>query len=301
MLDLADQPRGGTAAGGVEQTVLVRVCTLISEPYFEVQGGPGDLFGNVVDVNGQVHALVRVPGLLHGTNSSTAMTTTGKRDGIPHIDRERGISRCFLAESPRNELPHCSVGWRPSPQYPTNYSGRLDELAIYNRALSATEIQAIHKVGASGRCWPPVAPQIVHQPMDQKVWVGRSVAFEVAATGGEPLRYQWKFNGSTMPGETTAFLTIGNAVPAAAGSYSVEVSNLWRSVISSNATLTVLTDCLETPSGLVSWFAGEGKCLRLWVSTNHGVMSPTVVFAGGMVDRAFEFVLGIPCGDCTLG
>jgi len=38
-----------------------------------------------------------------------------------------------------------------SPDY--FYQGELDELALYNRALSGIEVQAIHNAGANGKCF----------------------------------------------------------------------------------------------------------------------------------------------------
>jgi hypothetical protein len=35
---------------------------------------------------------------------------------------------------------------------PRPFNGLIDELAIYNRALSATEIQAIFSAGSAGKC-----------------------------------------------------------------------------------------------------------------------------------------------------
>jgi hypothetical protein len=52
---------------------------------------------------------------------------------------------------------HCfhfdlSVGARPGVSY---FAGLIDELSLYNRALSATEIQGIYKAGSAGKCPPP--------------------------------------------------------------------------------------------------------------------------------------------------
>jgi hypothetical protein len=58
------------------------------------------------------------------------------------------------------------------------------------------------------------------------------------ASGGEPLQYQWYFNGAALPGETSALLSLNNVSFGQAGSFSVTVSNLTGSVTSA-ATLTV--------------------------------------------------------------
>jgi hypothetical protein len=49
----------------------------------------------------------------------------------------------------------------------TGFSGQIDEIGLYNRALSAAEIQAIYNAGTSGKC-KPVA---TFAPEDQLVWM----------------------------------------------------------------------------------------------------------------------------------
>jgi hypothetical protein len=46
------------------------------------------------------------------------------------------------------------------------------------------------------------------------------------------LRYQWRRNGSDLPGRTNAVLTIPNAQPADEGDYTVVVSNVRGSITS---------------------------------------------------------------------
>ena len=85
---------------------------------------------------------------------------------------------------------------------------------------------------------PSEVPAIVLAPQNQSVTVGAPATFGVVASGGEPLQYQWRFNGSPLPGETSAVLTLNNVGFGQVGSYSVIVSNSEGSV-SSSATLTV--------------------------------------------------------------
>ena len=39
-------------------------------------------------------------------------------------------------------------------QYGVNFSGLVDEVQIFNRVLSASEIQAIYQAGSAGECKP---------------------------------------------------------------------------------------------------------------------------------------------------
>jgi hypothetical protein len=68
------------------------------------------------------------------------------------------------------------------------------------------------------------------------------------------------------------------------------VSNLFGSLTSSNALLTVLTapPCATPPTGLVSWWAAEGNALDS-ADSNHGTLQGGATFALGMAGQAFSF------------
>ena len=83
-------------------------------------------------------------------------------------------------------------------------------------------------------------PMITVQPSDRAVKPGAKATFQVVATGVEPLSYQWLFNGTSLPGAVGPVLTLVNVGMAQAGSYSVLVTNVFGSTLSSNAVLTVL-------------------------------------------------------------
>ena len=113
----------------------------------------------------------------------------------------------------------------PSGPYGT-FVGAIDELAVYNRPLSANEIQPIYAAGDSGKCNTPIAPSITSQPGNQTVTVGQNATFNVSAAGSQPFSYQWLFNNTNvLNGATNASLTLTNVQLANAGLYSVTVSN----------------------------------------------------------------------------
>jgi parallel beta-helix repeat protein len=85
----------------------------------------------------------------------------------------------------------------------------------------------------------PFAPYIITQPTNQTVGVGSNATFRISAGGTTPLLYQWRFNGTNIAGATTNVLVVVNAQPANAGNYFARVSNLYGSVTSSVAVLTV--------------------------------------------------------------
>ena len=69
------------------------------------------------------------------------------------------------------------------------------------------------------------APFITDQPVNQTAQVGASAIFTVAATGTQPLSYQWQFNGKLIAGANSPTLTLDFVSAANSGSYSVVVSN----------------------------------------------------------------------------
>ncbi len=88
-------------------------------------------------------------------------------------------------------------------------------------------------------------PSITTQPKSRTVVSKATATFSVKAAGTAPLSYHWRengtdlVNGGAISGATTSTLTIAKAQTSDAGTYSVLVTNLVGSVISSNAVLTV--------------------------------------------------------------
>jgi hypothetical protein len=83
-------------------------------------------------------------------------------------------------------------------------------------------------------------PTITVQPLNQRVLLGSGVSFTVSVSGVAPFRYQWRFNGISLPYATNAAYAIQSVVATNTGNYSVVVTNLAGSVTSGNALLTVI-------------------------------------------------------------
>jgi hypothetical protein len=150
-----------------------------------------------------------------------------------------------------------------SADWNCSFLGVIDEVSVYNRALVAAEIQAIHAAGSAGKCVPPSQPVILTQPASRTVMAGEGVSFSVTVSGSAPLSYQWLFEGQPLTGGTTPTLIL-TAQMNNAGSYSVQVGNAYGSALSSNAVLTVTAPppCAPEAAGLVSWWRLEGNALE---------------------------------------
>jgi hypothetical protein len=143
------------------------------------------------------------------------------------------FGRTSLSNSASLQIGDTPVGFGDFP--PTGE--RIDELTMYNRALSQTEVLSIYQAGSGGKCIPP--PNIVVQPTNQVVQAGNLATLRAIASGFPLLNYQWIKNGTNVPGAIANVLSISNATAADSGQYSLTVSNIGGVTASATATLTV--------------------------------------------------------------
>jgi glucose/arabinose dehydrogenase len=94
------------------------------------------------------------------------------------------------------------------------------------------------------------APTISAQPANVTVAAGQSATFSVTASGTAPLAYQWQRNGANIAGATARTYTFTTAAADNGAMFRVLVSNASGSVLSSSATLTVLTN--SAPTGRIT-------------------------------------------------
>jgi Concanavalin A-like lectin/glucanases superfamily/Immunoglobulin domain/Domain of unknown function (DUF2341) len=140
--------------------------------------------------------------------------------------------------SPNPVIP-LSIGARESANnVPENYDfqffGVLDDVSIYNKALTAAQVQSHYY--ASG-----VPPLITQLKPSSSITTnqGGSITLTTAASGSPPLSYQWSDNnGSPIAGATTTSLTLTNLQQSQAGNYSLAVNNAFGSA-TTNISITV--------------------------------------------------------------
>ena len=146
------------------------------------------------------------------------------------------------------------------------FVGLIDEVSFYNRALAASEVQAIYNAVSAGKCTAVVAPEISTQPADQTVVAGSNATLSVTATGMPTPAYQWLFGGTNLAGATGASLTLINVQSALAGDYSVLLTNSGGSITSDVATLTVVASAPILGSQPMSAAAFPGFAAQLSVA-----------------------------------
>jgi PKD repeat protein len=146
------------------------------------------------------------------------------------------------------------IGGVSAPYNTRQIIGCVDELSIYNRALSSNEIATIYAARGAGKC--PLPPTILSvNPPSWYVNEGATVAYTATAAGSPKLSYQWQHEGSDIIGATNSTLTLRHVAYAQAGTYTVTVSNL-AGMVSSNVTLRInrapLADASATDTLLIS-------------------------------------------------
>jgi len=113
-----------------------------------------------------------------------------------------------------------------------------------------------------------LAPAIVAHPQNTSVFEGRAATLAVAASGTNPLNYQWK-KGTANVGTNSATFAIATAHAADAGSYTCTVSNGAGAVTSNAAIITV--NAVVAPaitSQPVATVAGIGDTAQFAVSAS---------------------------------
>ena len=116
-----------------------------------------------------------------------------------------------------------------------SFSGRIDDVAVFNRALSPSDILALYSAASGVATFPP---QIAVQPVSLSLYQGQTAQFTGLAVGSAPLTYQWLnapagsggpyvnlTDGGQISGSTTPTLTITSVDFANAADYIVIATN----------------------------------------------------------------------------
>jgi hypothetical protein len=183
--------RSGSAIDGYEFGVYPQPT---GELRFTLNGGAGgaDLFStNSVTDNAFHHVAATYDGVRMRIY----------RDGL--LDGEKATAQS-LNYTPGSPL---WIGRREWNAIPGHFAGLIDELAIYNRALSPGEIATIHVAGSNGKCDTAVPPKLF-----------------IAALPGA-VRLTWTTNATGYLLETNSALTLAANWGVLTSNYSVLNTN----------------------------------------------------------------------------
>lgn len=125
------------------------------------------------------------------------------------------------------------------------FDGLIDEVEVFDRVLSASEIQAIVAAGPAGKCKTCTPPFLPIAPFDRLAKLNESISIGSGATGSSPLSFEWRRNGTVLTdggsisGATTDTLTISTVRFLDQGFYEVTVANACGSASQAVIYLTV--------------------------------------------------------------
>ena len=129
--------------------------------------------------------------------------------------------------------------------------------------------------GSPGIAGPSIPLTITTPPANTTVNPGDPATFTLEVAGLPRPRYQWRFNGTPIPGETGPSLTVSNAQPQFSGLYSVQLDNGLATLTSTEARLQIAAApsaprWVQTPSELTVLTGG----VATFSATASGVPEP---------------------------
>jgi len=146
-------------------------------------------------------------------------------------------------------------------------------LTLTNLKLSfAGEYFVVLSNAASRATSPPamlvvnMKPLIAEHPVSVDANAGTTTVLSVSAEGSEPLTYQWRLEGTDLPGQTNDTLSLGPLLSSHAGRYSVSVANPFGTVQSRTAIVTVQGEQVaQLTVDSAQGFSGENLEIPLWL------------------------------------
>ncbi len=170
------------------------------------------------------------------------------------------------------------TGFRLGRQYDSwaeYFLGSIDDVRIYNRALSAAELESVYEYDS------PLVPKITSQPKSVMTTVGQTVSFTVESTNSAT--FLWFKDGNALPGATNATLIITNVQASQIGDYKVVVGNEFGSVTSSVVDLNIPRLLAQQPAfltnGLVAYYPFNGNANDESGNGKNGYLRPVAKYA----------------------
>jgi pectate lyase len=229
----------------------------------------------------------------------------------------RGEETNMYVNSGPNSITLPPATWVPPYEY------GLDPVAVVPEVVA--QWSGVGVLAIEGVAPAPTAPTLTVPPASQSVEPGQDVSFFVLPDGTWPFTYQWFKDGAPIDGATEPALALADVEVAAAGDYTVEVTNAAGAVTSGPATLIIVAnpaggpgvflrerfaDLSRTNQALPSssaWFSSSGSSnvsvvgseLRQVVTSSRTIVTyftdqsgqPATLAPGESITAAFNFRL----------
>jgi len=251
---------GNGEGGKIIFIQLIRLIDSLGYGQFESGSGGDALYSKSPLNDGLWHHIVST---YSGSGSTVKLYVDGQLQG------ESDSIELITAQS---EL---GVGYCPwSSIY---FKGDIDEIGLWDRALTESEIQGLY-TGV------PCSITITSNPSSKQALSSQSVVLQVAATADTALTYTWQVktgaayvdvvDGAAYAGSKTPQLTIVLMSAATQGDYRCVVSTAKCSLTSEVATVTLKTVNLPAyvpVAGLVGWWPFNGNADDESGNSHHAI------------------------------
>lgn len=237
---------------------------------FSINGTPAASISGSVDWQQQTFYLPAGPLDLRWTYAKDASGAAGSDAGwVDQVVFETGPTLPTIASGPANRTiaagstvtfnvaafgtPTLNYQWQffgTNLPGATNTSFTLVDIQSANAGTYAVVVTNGYGSAVSNAVLTvnPTAPRLTLQPVSQHVLINRLATFSTAATGSEPFSYQWRLNGTNIPGATASVLTLTGLQVSNSGPMQVVVSNAYGSATNRDA-LTLLV----SPTLVLAW------------------------------------------------
>jgi hypothetical protein len=230
------------SGGSLSINGIVEVSSPDVEPYLWTSiGTSGCLYANLLDSTNGSHIIESAAGLIQSNVYQHIAWTYDGASGMSTLYLNGSVvASSNLGIFQPNTTGDVYLGERNDGASRNIFSGGMDEVAVYGRALSSAEILSIYQAGVAGKCQYPASPYILGQPSWLTNVFGTTAQFTVQANGSRPLYYQWRFDGTNIAMATNSTLTLANLTTNQIGYYDVVITNYLGSVTSTPAYLDVV-------------------------------------------------------------
>jgi hypothetical protein len=183
------------------------------------------------------------------------------------------------------------TNWPPAqPGLPTidRWKGTIDEVAVYQHALTSQQIQNHYIQALYGTSTKPV---FISQPQPVTVVQGDTASFSAQVEGSIPITFQWFKDGAAIPNATNTTLSFGTTSFALTGKYQLVATNPAGTNGSTVVALTVLSTVTfaNATNGLVLHLKFDGNYADASGRGNNGTAVGAPTFVPGQMGQALHY------------
>jgi len=173
------------------------------------------------------------------------------------------------------------------------FRGEIDEVALFDKAITPGRVKQLFDAAKTG-----VAPELVETfpfvTPTGDIPEGQPYSLTVDPSGTPPLTYQWKLNGTNIPGATSKTYT----VPAAVAHTPITEPFLYSVQVSSGANSTVSDETAVYVTAALKWTSTDPTNPGDW-DINNSVNWKT--YSGGVASKFFDTTYAVVFDDTASG